>query len=186
MAYTGEQAWELLTTYNEGEFHLHHARVVGDVMRWFAAELGHADEADEWEVVGILHDLDFERFPEEHCVRGQQLMREAGVPEDVIRSCASHGWGETACDVRPESERELVLYAVDELTGLIGAAALMRPSGSVDDMPVKSVRKKFKDKRFAEGCSREVIRRGAEMLGWELDELFARTLEAMRASDAVA
>ena len=186
MPYTKEQALELLEAYNEGEFHLHHAHVVGDVMRWYAVELGHADEADEWEVVGLLHDLDFERFPDEHCVRGQELMREAGVPEDIVRSCASHGWGETACDIKPESERELVLYAVDELTGLIGAAALMRPSKSVDDMEVKSVKKKFKDKRFAEGCSREVIQRGADMLGWDLSTLFERTLEAMRASDAVA
>ena len=185
MDYTLEQAWDLVTTYNQDEFHLHHSQIVSDVMRWFACDLGHEDEADEWALVGLLHDLDFERWPEEHCVRGQELMREAGVPEDVIRSCASHGWLCTPVDIEPTELREKVLYAVDELTGLIGAAALMRPSKSVDDMEVKSLRKKFKDKRFAAGCSRDVIQRGADLLGWDLPTLFEKTILAMRASEHV-
>ena len=185
MAFTRDDAWQLLTTYNSGEFHLKHARTLEDVMRWFAIDLGHEDEADAWAMVGLLHDLDFERFPEQHCVKEQELMRDAGVPEDIIRSCASHGWLCTDVDIEPTLEREKVLYAVDELTGLIGAAALMRPSKIVDDMEPKSVKKKFKDKRFAEGCSREVIQRGADMLGWDLNTLFAKTLDAMRASDVV-
>lgn len=182
---TPEQAWALLTEYNEGEFHQKHARIVGDVLRWFAVELGYGDEADLWETVGILHDLDFERWPEEHCVKEQELLRERGVDERVVHAVASHGYA-LAVDVIPEHQMEKVLYAVDELTGLIGAVAVMRPSRSVDDLEVKSVKKKYKDRKFAAGCSREVIERGADMLGWELDDLIGRTILAMRASGAVA
>lgn len=185
MDYTLEQAWELVNRYNTDEFHLRHARTVSDVMRWFACDLGHEDEADKWALVGLLHDLDFEQWPDQHCVKCQELMREESIPEDVIRSCASHGWLCTDAGIEPTELREKVLYAVDELTGLIGAAALMRPSKSVDDMEVKSVRKKFKDKRFAAGCSREVIQRGADLLGWDLATLFEKTILAMRASDVV-
>ncbi len=181
---TPEQAWELLCEYNEGEFHRKHARTVGDVLRWFTREEGFGGEADFWEAVGILHDLDFEQWPDEHCVKSQQLMRERGIDESVIRAAASHGYG-LAVDIRPEHRMEQVLFAVDELTGLIGAAAIMRPSKSVDDLEVKSVKKKFKDKKFAAGCSRDVILQGAEMLGWELDELIGKTILAMRASPNV-
>ena len=181
---TPDQAWELLCEFNEGEFHRKHARTVGDVMRWYAQELGHGQQAEYWEAVGILHDLDFERWPEEHCVKCQELMRERGIDEPLIRAAASHGWPECV-DIKPELEMEKVLFAVDELTGLIGAAAMMRPSKSVDDMEVSSLKKKFKDKKFAAGCSRDVIRQGAELLGWELDELMDRTIQAMRASPNV-
>lgn len=180
MVPTPQQALEMLDEYNEGEFHRTHGRIVGEVMRDMAAQLGHEDEADLWQVVGTLHDLDFERWPEEHCVREEQIMREAGIDEVVVRACASHGFGLTGTPYEPESEMEKVLFAVDELTGLIGAAALMRPSKSVDDLEVKSLKKKYKDKRFAAGCSREVIVQGAEALGWELPELMERTILAMR------
>ncbi|MDE6589961.1 MAG: hydrolase [Oscillospiraceae bacterium] len=181
---TPEQAWELLCEYNEGEFHRKHGRTVGDVLRWFAQELGYGDEADFWEAVGILHDLDFEQWPDQHCTKSQELMRERGIDESVIHATASHGYGLTV-DIKPEHQMEKVLFAVDELTGLIGAAAVMRPSKSVDDLEVKSVKKKFKDKKFAAGCSRDVINQGAEMLGWELDDLIGRTILAMRASPNV-
>ena len=181
---TPQQAWDLLTQYNEGEFHLKHGRVVGDVMRWYANELGYGGEADFWEAVGILHDLDFERWPEEHCVKSQELMRQHGLDESIIHATASHGWGITV-DIQPEHEMEKVLFVADELTGLIGAAALMRPSRSVSDMEAKSVKKKFKDKKFAAGCSREIIQKGAELLGWDLDTLIQRTLQAMQASPNV-
>lgn len=182
---TPEQAWDLLCEFNEGDFHRRHARTVGDVLRWFAQELGYGgDAAGFWEAVGILHDLDFERWPEEHCVKSQELMRERDIDESVVRATASHGYGLTV-DIKPEHQMEKVLFAVDELTGLIGAAALMRPSKSVSDLEVKSVKKKYKDKKFAAGCSREVIRQGAAMLGWELDELIEKTILAMRASPNV-
>ena len=177
------EAWALLTKYNRDHFHLQHALTVEAVMRYFADTLGYADEADFWANVGLLHDLDFEQYPQEHCVKCQQLMREDGVDERTIRATASHGYG-ICVDIRPEHEMEKVLFAADELTGLIWAAALMRPSRSVQDMELKSLKKKFKDKKFAAGCSREVITRGAEQLGWELDALLTRTLEAMRASEA--
>lgn len=181
---TPQQAWDLLCEFNEGEFHRRHARTVGDVLRWFAQELGYGAGADFWEAVGILHDLDFERWPEEHCVKCQELMRERGIDESVVRAAASHGYGQCV-DIKPEHQMEKVLFAVDELTGLIGAAALMRPSKSVGDLEVKSVKKKYKDKKFAAGCSREVIEQGAAMLGWELDELIGKTILAMRASPNV-
>ena len=148
-------------------------------MRYFAEKLGYGDEADFWEVVGILHDLDFEMYPQEHCIKSQEIMRERGVDERIIHATASHGYAITV-DIKPEHEMEKVLYAVDELTGLIGAVVIMRPSKSVQDLELKSVRKKYKSKGFAAGCSREVIERGADMLGWSLDELIERTIEALR------
>lgn len=181
---TPQQAYELLKEYNEGEFHLKHGRIVGDVMRWYAIELGYGQEADFWQAVGILHDLDFERWPEEHCIKSQELMREKGLDESIIHATASHGYGITV-DIVPEHQMEKVLFAADELTGLIGAAALMRPSKSVQDMEVKSIKKKFKDKKFAAGCSREVIEQGAQMLGWDLSELMDKTLRAMQQSENV-
>lgn len=176
---TREGAWELLREYNKDEFHLEHAEIVGKTMRYFAETLGYGDEADFWEVVGILHDLDFEMYPQEHCIKSQEIMRERGVDERIIHATASHGYAITV-DIRPEHEMEKVLYAVDELTGLIGAVVIMRPSKSVQDLELKSVRKKYKSKGFAAGCSREVIERGADMLGWSLDELIERTIEALR------
>ena len=173
------QAWALLTEFNQDPFHLHHARTVEGVMRYFAQELGYGDEVDFWGIVGLLHDLDFERYPDQHCIRSQEIMRERGLDERLIHATASHGYGITV-DIVPEHEMEKVLYATDELTGLIGAAALMRPSKSVQDMELKSLKKKFKDKHFAAGCDREVIKQGAEMLGWELDDLLSRTLEVMK------
>ena len=176
---TREGAWELLREYNKDEFHLEHAEIVGKTMRYFAEKLGYGDEADFWEVVGILHDLDFEMYPQEHCIKSQEIMRERGVDERIIHATASHGYAITV-DIRPEHEMEKVLYAVDELTGLIGAVVIMRPSKSVQDLELKSVRKKYKSKGFAAGCSREVIERGADMLGWSLDEFIERTIEALR------
>lgn len=185
MAYTKEQAWELLTQYNKGEFHLKHANTVADVMRWYAEKLGYGDEADFWEIVGLLHDLDFETYPDEHCIKSQEIMRENGLDERLIRATASHGYGLHFDGLpEPQHEMEKVLFATDELTGLIGAVALMRPSKSVSDLEVKSVKKKYKDKKFAAGCSREVIERGADMLGWTLDELMEQTIAAMQASPA--
>lgn len=181
---TKQEALELLGEYNKGEFHLKHGKIVGDVMRYFANELGYGNEADFWETVGILHDLDFEMYPEEHCIKEQEIMRERGLDERLIRATASHGYG-ICVDIKPEHEMEKVLYATDELTGLIGAVAVMRPSKSVSDLEVSSVKKKFKDKKFAAGCSRDVIRNGAEMLGWSLEELFEKTILAMRASENV-
>ena len=181
---TKQEAIALLEEYNKGEFHLKHGRIVGDVMRYFANELGYVDEADFWENVGILHDLDFELYPEQHCVKEQEIMRKKGLDERLIRATASHGYG-ICVDIKPEHEMEKVLFATDELTGLIGAVSAMRPSKSVSDLEVSSVKKKFKDKRFAAGCSRDVIRNGAEMLGWTLEELFEKTILAMRASENV-
>jgi len=179
---TPQQAYELLQKYNEGEFHLKHGRIVGDVLRWYAKELGYGDAADYWQAVGFLHDIDFEQWPEQHCVKCVELLRSHEIDEGMIRSVVSHGYGLCA-DVKPEHEMEKVLFAVDELTGLIGAAAAMRPSKSVSDLEVKSLKKKFKDKKFAAGCSRDVILQGAEMLGWELDTLMEKTILAMRESE---
>ena len=177
------QAWALLTKYNHDRFHLQHALTVEAVMRWYANELGYGDQVDFWANVGLLHDLDFEQYPEQHCTKSQELMREAGVDEATIHATASHGYGITV-DIRPEHEMEKVLFAADELTGLIWAAALMRPSKSTQDMELKSLKKKYKDKKFAAGCSREVIERGAQMLGISLDELITETILAMRATPA--
>ena len=175
------EALELLKEYNKEPFHIEHGVTVGRVLRWYAEKLGYGDEADFWETVGILHDLDFEQWPEQHCVKEQALMAERGLDPRLIRACASHGYGVSAGDLpKPEHEMEKVLFAADELTGLIGAAALMRPSRSCVDMELKSLKKKYKDKKFAAGCSREIIARGAENLGWELDRLLEDTLEAMK------
>ena len=176
---TREDAWNLLTEYNKDEFHLEHAQIVEQTMKYFARELGYGDEEDFWGIVGLLHDLDFELYPDEHCIKEQEIMRERGIDEQIIHATASHGYKITV-DIKPEHEMEKVLYAVDELTGLIGAVAIMRPSKSVQDLELKSVKKKYKSKNFAAGCSREVIERGAEMLGWELDDLISRTIEALR------
>ena len=180
---TPQQAYALLCEYNQGEFHRRHARIVGDVMRWFAQDLDFGGEADFWQAVGLLHDLDFEQWPDQNCIKEQELLRERGIDERLIHAVASHGYGLTV-DVQPEHRMEKVLYATDELTGLIGAAALMRPSKSVQDMELKSLKKKYKDKKFAAGCSREVIERGAAMLGWDLNTLLDKTLQAMRASES--
>ncbi|MGN1348644.1 MAG: hydrolase [Acutalibacteraceae bacterium] len=182
MVPTPAEAYELLKEYNEGEFHLKHGKTVGGVMRRFAIELGYGDEADFWETVGILHDLDFEKYPQEHCIREQEIMREHGLDESIIHAAASHGYALTV-DIKPEHEMEKVLYAVDELTGLIGAVAIMRPSKSVMDLELKSVKKKYKNLGFAAGCSREVIERGAQMLAWSLDELITKTILAMRSCE---
>lgn len=176
---TKEEAWSLLKEYNEDHFHLEHAEIVGSTMRYFAEKLGYGEEADFWEIVGILHDLDFEHYPEQHCIKEQEIMRERGVDERIIHATASHGY-ELTVDIQPEHEMEKVLYAVDELTGLIGAVVLMRPSKSVQDLELKSVKKKYKSKGFAAGCSREVIERGAQMLGWELDDLIQQTIDALK------
>ena len=176
---TKDEAWSLLKEYNEGEFHLEHAQIVGGVMRYFAQQLGYGEEADFWEIVGLLHDLDFEKYPEEHCLREQEILRQYGAEDRLIRATASHGYGITV-DIRPEHEMEKVLYATDELTGLIGAVVRMLPSKDIADLELKTLRKKFKDKRFAAGCSREVIANGAQMLGWDLDTLMQRTIDAMR------
>lgn len=174
-----EKAWKLLCEYNTEPFHLQHARTVEAVMRWFAEKLGYGSDADFWATVGLLHDLDFERYPDEHCVKCVEIMRENGLSEEFIHAVACHGYG-LVSDVAPIHEMEKVLFATDELTGLIGAAALMRPSKSVQDMELKSLVKKFKDKKFAAGCDRDVIRNGADMLGWSLDKLLEETLLAMR------
>ena len=179
---TRDEAYELLKKYNEDEFHLHHGRMVEGTMRYFAKKLGYADEEEFWGIVGLLHDIDFEMWPEEHCKKAPELLREAGVEEDMIHAIVSHGYG-LCVDVKPEHEMEKVLFAADELTGLIGAAALMRPSKSVSDMELKSLKKKYKDKKFAAGCSRDIIEKGAQMLSWELDELLSKTLEAMRSCE---
>ena len=176
---TREEAYALLTEFNKEPFHLQHALTVEGVMRYFAEELGYADEEDFWGTVGLLHDLDFELYPEQHCVKCVEIMRERGLDERLIHAVASHGFG-ICSEVEPEHQMEKVLFATDELTGLIGAAALMRPSKSVQDMELKSLKKKYKDKKFAAGCSRDVISKGAEMLGWELDELLEKTLDAMK------
>ena len=176
---TREEAWELLTEYNQDEFHILHAQTVENTMRYFARELGFADEEDFWGIAGLLHDLDFEKYPEEHCIKSQEIMKERGIDEKIIYATASHGYAITV-DIKPEHEMEKILYAVDELTGLIGAVVLMRPSKSVQDLTLKSVKKKYKSKNFAAGCSREVIERGADMLGWTLEDLIQRTIDALK------
>ncbi len=173
------QAREILEKYNAEDFHLRHGETVSGVMGYFAAKRDAANE-EFWRVAGMLHDIDFEKFPEEHCVKGAELLREEGAEEELIRSAMSHGWGQTGSVYEPEHIMEKVLFAVDELTGLIGATALMRPSKSVMDLELSSVKKKFKDKRFAAGCSRETITKGAEMMGVTLDELISETILAMR------
>lgn len=183
MSTTREEAWALLTEYNKDAFHIQHSLIVEGVMQWFAKKLGYGNEAEFWGICGLLHDLDFEQYPEQHCIKEQEIMRERGIDERIIHATASHGWAITV-DIKPEHEMEKVLYATDELTGLIGAVAKMRPSKSVQDLEVKSVKKKFKTLNFAAGCSREVIQRGADLLGWTLDELIDRTILAMRETPA--
>ena len=179
---TREEALKLLKKYNQDSFHIQHGLTVEKVMDWFAKELGYAKEAEYWAITGLLHDIDFELYPQEHCQKAPQLLREGGVGEDMIHSVCSHGYG-ICSEEKPEHQMEQVLFAVDELTGLIGAAALMRPSKSVMDMEVSSVKKKFKDKRFAAGCSRDIIKTGAQYLGWELNDLFDKTLQAMQSCE---
>lgn len=179
---TREEALKLLKKYNQEPFHIQHGLTVEKVMDWFAKELGYAEEAEYWAITGLLHDIDFELYPQEHCQKAPQLLREGGVGEDMIHSVCSHGYG-ICSEEKPEHQMEKVLFAVDELTGLIGAAALMRPSKSVMDMEVSSVKKKFKDKRFAAGCSRDIIKTGAQYLGWELNDLFDKTLQAMQSCE---
>ena len=185
---TREKAFELLKKYNKDPFHIQYGLTVEAVMRWYANELGYGDDAEYWGIVGLLHDIDFEIYPEEHCLKAPELLREAGVGEDIIHAVVSHGYGITVgcgatINVEPEHEMEKVLFAADELTGLIWAAALMRPSKSTKDMELKSLKKKYKSKGFAAGCSREVIERGAAQLGWELEKLLDMTLKAMVASE---
>ena len=169
----------LLKKYNQDPFHIQHALTVEAVMKWYAKELGYGDDAEYWGIVGLLHDIDFELYPEEHCIKSQEIMKERGIDEKIIHATASHGYAITV-DIKPEHEMEKVLYAVDELTGLIGAVVLMRPSKSVQDLTLKSVKKKYKSKNFAAGCSREVIERGADMLGWTLEDLIQRTIDALK------
>lgn len=181
---TREEALELLKAYNKESFHIQHALTVEATMDYFAKKLGYGDEAEFWSIVGLIHDLDFEMYPQQHCSKNQEIMREHGIDERMIRAVASHGYG--LCSQpqpEPEHEMEKVLFAVDELTGLIGSAAKMRPSKSVMDMELSSLKKKFKDKKFAAGCSRDVIKQGAEMLGWELDRLLEETILAMRSCE---
>ena len=180
---TREEAYALLHKYNKEAFHIQHALTVEGVMKWFANDLGYGEDEEYWAITGLLHDIDFELYPEEHCIKAPELLKEGGVADDMIYSICSHGY-EICCDVEPKHEMEKVLFAADELTGLIWSAALMRPSKSVMDMELKSLKKKFKDKRFAAGCSRDVIKVGAERLGWELDVLMEKTIEAMRSCEA--
>ena len=177
-----EDAFELLKKYNKDSFHIQHALTVEGVMKWYADELGYGEDAEYWGIVGLLHDIDFELYPDQHCIKAPELLREGGVQDDIIHAVCSHGYGITV-DIKPEHEMEKVLFAADELTGLIWAAALMRPSKSVQDMEVKSVKKKFKSANFAAGCSREVIRQGADMLVWELADLIEKTILAMRSCE---
>lgn len=176
-------AFDLLRKYNKEPFHIQHALTVEGAMKWFAKELGYGDDEEFWGIVGLLHDIDFEQYPDQHCIKAPELLREAGVGENIIHAVCSHGYNLTV-DIKPEHQMEKVLYAVDELTGLIGACALMRPSKSVQDMELKSVKKKYKSTNFAAGCSREVIQNGADMLGWELDDLIQKTILAMRSCES--
>ena len=177
-----EKAFELLTKYNKDPFHIRHALTVEAVMKWFADDLGYGENAEYWGIVGLLHDIDFEEYPDQHCIKAPELLHEGGVGNDIIHSVCSHGYGITV-DIKPEHEMEKVLFAADELTGLIWAAALMRPSKSTKDMELKSLKKKYKSKGFAAGCNRDVIEKGAEMLGWELSVLQEKTLKAMQESE---
>lgn len=179
---TREEAYVLLKKYNKEAFHIQHGLTVEGVMRWYAKELGYGEEEEYWGITGLLHDIDYELYPEEHCKKAPELLKEGGVGEDMIYSICSHAYG-LCSDVEPKHEMEKVIFAVDELTGLIWSAALMRPSKSVQDMELKSLKKKFKDKSFAAGCSRTVIKEGAERLGWELDKLLDMTLQAMRSCE---
>lgn len=179
---TRDEALKLLQKYNKEPFHIYHGLTVEGVMKWFADELGYSDDKEFWGIVGLLHDIDFEEYPNEHCIKAPKLLKAAGVSDEVIHGVCSHGYNLTV-DVKPEHQMEKVLYAADELTGLIGAAIRMRPSKSTSDFEVKSLKKKFKDKKFAAGCSRDVIKFGSELLGWDLDKLFDETILAMRSCE---
>lgn len=179
---TRDEALKLLQKYNKEPFHIYHGLTVEGVMKWFADELGYGDDKEFWGIVGLLHDVDFEEYPNEHCIKAPKLLKAAGVSDEVIHGVCSHGYNLTV-DVKPEHQMEKVLYAADELTGLIGAAIRMRPSKSTSDFEVKSLKKKFKDKKFAAGCSRDVIKFGSELLGWDLDKLFDETILAMRSCE---
>lgn len=179
---TRDEALKLLQKYNKEPFHIYHGLTVEGVMKWFANELGYGDDKEFWGIVGLLHDIDFEEYPNEHCIKAPKLLKAAGVSDEVIHGVCSHGYNLTV-DVKPEHQMEKVLYAADELTGLIGAAIRMRPSKSTSDFEVKSLKKKFKDKKFAAGCSRDVIKFGSELLGWDLDNLFDETILAMRSCE---
>jgi len=181
---TREEAWNLFLKYNKDPFHIQHALTVEGVMKWYAKELGFGEEADFWAIVGLLHDIDFGEYPSEHCVKARELLKDAGVNEEVIYAVCSHGWGLTGAAEKPERVMEKVLFAADELTGLIWAVAIIRPSRSVMDMELKSVKKKFKTLNFAAGCNREAIEKGAAELGWELDKLIEQTILAMRSCEA--
>ena len=183
MTFTRAQALDLLKKYNKEPFHIQHGLTVEGVMRWFANELGYCEEADFWAMCGLLHDIDFEMYPEEHCIKAPELLAEVNASEAMVHAICSHAWGQ-CCDVEPVHQMEKVMFAVDELTGLIGAAARMRPSKSVMDMELSSLKKKFKDKKFAAGCSRDVIKTGADRLGWTLDELLDKSIQAMRSCEA--
>lgn len=183
MTINEKDALNLLTKYNADHFHLRHALTVKEVMAHFARALGYGDEADFWAMVGLLHDVDYEQFPEAHCKKAPELLAEIDAPEALTHAVVSHGWGICA-DVKPEHTMEKVLYATDELTGLIYAYAIMRPSGSVEDMKLKSLKKKFRDRKFAAGVDRDTILRGADMLGWEPEDLLSRTMEAMAETEA--
>ena len=183
MELTREQALNLLQKYNKEAFHIQHALTVEGVMAWYAKELGYGDEADFWAMAGLLHDVDFEQYPEQHCIKAPELLAEVNASPELVHAICSHGYG-LCCDVEPVHQMEKVMFAVDELTGLIGAAARMRPSKSVMDMELSSLKKKFKDKKFAAGCSRDVIKDGAERLGWTLDEVLDKTIQAMRSCEA--
>ena len=182
MELTREQALDLLKKYNKEPFHIQHALTVEGVMRWYALELGYGDNADFWGLCGLLHDVDFEQYPDEHCKKAPELLAEVNASEEMVHAICSHGYG-LCSDVEPIHQMEKVMFAVDELTGLIGAAARMRPSKSVMDMELSSLKKKFKDKKFAAGCSRDVIKDGAERLGWTLDEVLDKTIQAMRSCE---
>ena len=179
---TRKEAIDLLKKYNKEPFHILHGLTVEGVMRWYAEQLGYGNEAEYWGIIGLLHDIDFEMWPEEHCVKAAELLREANASDEMIYSICSHGYG-ICVDIKPNHTMEKVLFASDELTGLIGAAARMRPSKSVMDMELSSLKKKFKDKKFAAGCSRDIIKSGAELLGWSLDELLEKTIMAMRSCE---
>lgn len=179
---TREEALDLLKEYNKEPFHILHGLTVEGVMRWYAKELGYEQEEEYWGITGLLHDIDFELYPDEHCKKAPELLKKGNVSEDMIYSICSHGYG-ICSDVEPKHEMEKVLFAADELTGLIGAAARMRPSKSVMDMELSSLKKKFKDKKFAAGCSRDIIKTGAERLGWDLDDLLEKTILAMRSCE---
>ena len=179
-----DQSWELLKQYNKDPFHIQHALTVEGVMKWFASDQGFGEESEFWAIVGLLHDIDFEQFPDQHCVKAPELLRAGGASEELIHAVCSHGYGLTAAAARPEHLMEKILFASDELTGLIWAVAIIRPSKSVMDMEVKSVKKKFKTPAFAAGCSRQVIENGAALLGWEMDFLIEKTILAMRSCEA--